>query len=77
VTLVNRARAPRKTIVGRHGGFADRVRAQWTWVRPIPEALDLATSGRLLCGGVTPTPTFAPLAFLTHVRERCSDHEAG
>ncbi len=24
------------TIVGRHGGFADRVRAQWTWVAPDP-----------------------------------------
>jgi alcohol/geraniol dehydrogenase (NADP+) len=41
------------TVVGRHGGFADRLRAQWTWVRPIPEALDLAKAGPLLCGGVT------------------------
>lgn len=41
------------TIVGRHGGFADRLRAQWTWVRPIPGALDLAKAGPLLCGGVT------------------------
>jgi len=41
------------TIVGRHGGFADRLRAQWTWVRPIPDALDLAKTGPLLCGGVT------------------------
>ena len=49
------------TILGRHGGFADRVRAQWTWVRPIPEALDLAKTGPLLCGGVT---VFAP--FLIH-----------
>jgi uncharacterized zinc-type alcohol dehydrogenase-like protein len=49
------------TIFGRHGGFADRVRAQWTWVRPIPEALDLAKAGPLLCGGVT---VFAP--FLIH-----------
>lgn len=46
------------TIVGRHGGFADRVRAQWTWVRPLPEALDFATSGPLFCGGAT---VFAPL----------------
>src|ERR1700722_7931271 len=45
------------TIVGRHGGFADRVRAQWTWVRPIPDGLDLAKAGPLLCGGVT---VFAP-----------------
>ena len=49
------------TIVGRHGGFADRVRAQWTWVRPIPETLDPAKTGPLLCGGVT---VFAP--FLIH-----------
>jgi uncharacterized zinc-type alcohol dehydrogenase-like protein len=49
------------TIVGRHGGFADRVRAQWTWVRPIPDALDLAKTGPLLCGGAT---VFAP--FLLH-----------
>jgi uncharacterized zinc-type alcohol dehydrogenase-like protein len=41
------------TIVGRHGAFADRVRAQWPWVRPIPEALDPAKSGPLLCGGIT------------------------
>jgi uncharacterized zinc-type alcohol dehydrogenase-like protein len=49
------------TIVGRHGGFADRLRAQWTWARPIPDALDLAKAGPLLCGGVT---VFNP--FLAH-----------
>ena len=49
------------TIVGRHGGFADRVRAQWTWVRPLPDALDLAKAGPLLCGGIT---VFSP--FLIH-----------
>lgn len=49
------------TIFGRHGGFADRVRAQWTWVRPLPDALDLKATGPLLCGGVT---VFAP--FLIH-----------
>jgi uncharacterized zinc-type alcohol dehydrogenase-like protein len=53
--------AVQSTIIGRHGGFADRVRAQWTWVRPIPEALDMAIAGPLLCGGVT---VFAP--FLIH-----------
>jgi len=46
------------TIVGPHGGFADRVRAQWTWVRPLPDALDAAKVGPLLCGGIT---VFAPL----------------
>src|SRR5215510_2583990 len=49
------------TIVGRHGGFADRVRAQWTWVRPLPDALDMAKVGPLLCGGIT---VFSP--FLIH-----------
>jgi uncharacterized zinc-type alcohol dehydrogenase-like protein len=46
------------TIVGHHGGFADRVRCQWTWARPLPEGLDLAKTGPLLCGGVT---VFNPL----------------
>jgi uncharacterized zinc-type alcohol dehydrogenase-like protein len=46
------------TIMGRHGGFADRVRAQWPWVRPLPEGLDLAKAGPLLCGGIT---VFSPL----------------
>ncbi len=41
------------TIVGRHGGFADRLRCQWTWARPLPNALDLASAGPLLCGGIT------------------------
>ena len=41
------------TIVGRYGGFADRLRVQWPWARPLPEALDHATTGPLLCGGVT------------------------
>src|SRR5258708_31300993 len=49
------------TIVGRHGGFADRVRAQWTWVRPLPDALDLANAGPLFCGCVT---VFSPLLIL-------------
>ena len=41
------------TIVGRHGGFAERLRVQWPWVRPLPDALDQARTGPLLCGGVT------------------------
>ncbi len=49
------------TAVGHHGGFADRVRAQWAWVIPLPEELDPAIAGPLLCGGTTvfaPFPTF-------------------
>ncbi|SDU26922.1 uncharacterized zinc-type alcohol dehydrogenase-like protein [Verrucomicrobium sp. GAS474] len=41
------------TIGGRHGGFAERLRAHWAWTRPMPEALDPAKSGPLLCGGIT------------------------
>ncbi|CAN5744980.1 NAD(P)-dependent alcohol dehydrogenase [soil metagenome] len=41
------------TIVGRHGAFADILRCQWTWARPLPEALDSAKTGPLLCGGIT------------------------
>lgn len=49
------------TIVGHHGGFADRVRAQWPWVIAVPEGLDPGAAGPLLCGGITvfaPLPTF-------------------
>lgn len=41
------------TIVGRHGGFASRVRSHWTWAAPLPEALDAASAGPLFCGGIT------------------------
>lgn len=41
------------TIVGRPGGFADKVRAHHSWVFPLPEQLDPAVVGPLFCGGVT------------------------
>ncbi len=47
------------TIVGRHGAFAERVRAHWAWTIPLPAGIDLASAGPLLCGGVT---VFSPLA---------------
>ena len=46
------------TIQGHHGGFAERVRAQWLWAVPIPDALDPRSAGPLLCGGIT---VFSPL----------------
>jgi uncharacterized zinc-type alcohol dehydrogenase-like protein len=41
------------TIVGRHGGFATRVRAHWSWLNLIPAGVDAATAGPLFCGGIT------------------------
>lgn len=41
------------TIGGHHGGFADKVRAHWAWAIPLPEGIDLASAGPLLCGGIT------------------------
>lgn len=46
------------TIVGRHGGFADTVRAQASSVVVIPDGMDLESAGPLLCGGIT---VFNPL----------------
>ena len=46
------------TIVGHHGGFADKVRAAANSVVPIPEGIDLESAGPLFCGGVT---VFNPL----------------
>ncbi len=41
------------TIVGRHGGFADKVRARQEWVTPLPEGVNPETAGPLFCGGIT------------------------
>jgi alcohol/geraniol dehydrogenase (NADP+) len=47
------------TIVGHKGGFASRVRSHWAWAVPLPEKIDFAEAGPLLCGGVT---VFTPLS---------------
>ncbi len=41
------------TIVGRHGGFADKVRCQAAWTIPIPDGVNLLAAGPLFCGGIT------------------------
>jgi uncharacterized zinc-type alcohol dehydrogenase-like protein len=46
------------TLLGRHGAFAERVRAHWVWTMPIPDGLDPRECGPLLCGGIT---VFTPL----------------
>lgn len=42
-----------QTIIGRFGGFADRVRCDATFALPIPEALESAGAAPLLCAGIT------------------------
>lgn len=41
------------TCVHRHGGYADRVRANARFVIPIPESLVSEQAAPLLCGGIT------------------------
>lgn len=47
------------TIVGHRGGFASHMRAHWAWTIPLPETLNVAEAGPLLCGGIT---VFNPIA---------------
>lgn len=49
------------TIAGRHGGFAETVRAQSASVVKIPDGLDSKVAGPLLCGGMA---VFNPLVQL-------------
>ncbi len=46
------------TCVHRHGGYADRVRANARFVIPIPDALGSEQTAPLLCGGIT---VYSPL----------------
>jgi uncharacterized zinc-type alcohol dehydrogenase-like protein len=46
------------TILGHRGGFATHVRCHWAWAIPLPEGLNYAEAGPLLCGGIT---VFRPL----------------
>lgn len=50
-----------QTIVGRFGGFADRVRCQAKWAIPLPRGLDPQKAGPLFCGGIT---VFNPIVSL-------------
>lgn len=46
------------TIIGHHGGFAEKVYASANSVVAIPDGIDLESAGPLFCGGVT---VFNPL----------------
>ena len=51
--LENLCLAAEGTCVHRHGGYADKVRANARFVMPIPDALESAAAAPLLCGGIT------------------------
>lgn len=55
------------TIIGHRGGFASRIRAHWAWAIPLPEKLNFAEAGPLVCGGIT---VFAPLAMYATPTDR-------
>jgi uncharacterized zinc-type alcohol dehydrogenase-like protein len=55
------------TIFGHRGGFATHIRSHWAWAIPIPENLNPAEAGPLLCGGIT---VFAPLAMFAKPTDR-------
>jgi uncharacterized zinc-type alcohol dehydrogenase-like protein len=42
-----------QTIVGRYGGFADKVRCRAEWAIPLPGGVDSSKAGPLFCGGIT------------------------
>jgi uncharacterized zinc-type alcohol dehydrogenase-like protein len=48
------------TIAGHHGGFATRVRSHWAWAIPLPEKINVADSGPLLCGSLRPMAVKSP-----------------
>lgn len=55
------------TIIGHRGGFAERVRSHWAWTIPVPENMNAAEAGPLLCGGIT---VFNPLAMYAQPTSR-------
>ena len=55
------------TIIGHRGGFASHVRAHWAWTIPLPETLNVADAGPLLCGGIT---VFNPLVMYAKPTDR-------
>lgn len=54
----------RPTIIGRHGGFADRVRMQALWAIPLPDGVDAKKAGPLFCGGITAFSPFIDYSVL-------------
>jgi uncharacterized zinc-type alcohol dehydrogenase-like protein len=55
------------TIIGHRGGFASHVRVHWAWAITLPQKLNFAEAGPLLCGGIT---VFAPLVRFVQPTDR-------
>ncbi len=55
------------TIAGHLGGFANSVRSHWAWAIPLPDNLNFADAGPLLCGGIT---VFNPIAMFATPKSR-------
>lgn len=55
------------TIVAHYGGFARSVRSHWAWAIPLPDGINRAEAGPLLCGGIT---VFNPLAMYARPTSR-------
>src|SRR5499425_1054300 len=55
------------TIIGHRGGFATHIRSHWAWAFPLPEKLNFAEAGPLLCGGIT---VFSPLLMYANPTDR-------
>jgi uncharacterized zinc-type alcohol dehydrogenase-like protein len=45
--------AVEQIAVGRHGGFAEKVRVQASWATKLPDGLKAEDAGPLFCGGIT------------------------
>ena len=54
--------SPEMTIVGRFGGFAERIHLNQNFVIPIPDVLESADAAPLFCGGIT---VYSPLSQFT------------
>jgi len=57
-------------IVGRHGGYADKLRCQGIWAFTLPQNIDVKSAGPLFCGGIT---VFNPI-ILNNIKS--TDHVA-
>jgi uncharacterized zinc-type alcohol dehydrogenase-like protein len=49
----NLCQSAEQTLVGRHGGFAEKVRCKAEWAIPLPDGVNPSKAGPLFCGGIT------------------------